>query len=144
MKKHIKIVPLMIAIFTLFLFSTAFTTASVVTFSGTESLTRQIWAVSVEADPGHSGSIGMNFEAAYGDPATIGDDDYVGNYFNIDQHAYTSSGVTKRYIDISSPESHGFLNEAMTVVGMADVRESFSMNNIPAGSGVDIDWFNLF
>ncbi len=137
MKKLTMIAPLMIAVLALVLFSTAFTVVS-------QPLTSQIWAVSVEADPGHTGSIGMNFEAAYGDPGTQDDDEYIGNYFNIGQHAYTSSGVTGRYIDVSSPKSGGYLNEEMTVVGMADIIERFSMNNLPAGSGVDVDWFSLF
>ncbi len=137
MKKLARTAPLMIAVLALVLFSTAFT-------AGSQTLTDQLWAVSVEGDPSHTGSIGMNFEAAYGDPSTQDDDAYVGNYFNIDQHAYTSSGVTKRYIDTSSPESHGYLSEDMTVVGMADIEESFSMINLPAGSSVGIDWYSLF
>ena len=137
MKKFTRIAPLMVAVLALVIFSTAFSPVS-------QPLTSQIWAVSVEADPGHTGSIGMNFEAAYGDPGAQDEDEYVGNYFNIDQHAYTSSGVTKRHTDISSPESHGYLSEEMTVVGMADIKESFMMNNLPAGSSVDVDWFSLF
>ncbi len=132
---------LMIALAVTFTFVT---TGFTVSISGYEPLTEQIWAVSVEADPGHTGSLGMKFEAAYGDPATKDDDDYVGNYFNIDQHAYTSSGVTKRQIDISSPESHGYLSENMTVVGMSDVRESFSMKNYKAELDTVVNWWYLF
>ena len=137
MKKFTSIAPLMIAVLALVLFSTAFTAVP-------QSLTSQIWAVSVEADQGHTGSIGMNFEAAYGDPSAQDDDDYVGNYFNIDQHANTSSGVTKRYIDISSPESHGYLSENMTVIGLAEIQELFSMENFEAGIYAAVDLWYLF
>ena len=70
--------------------------------------------------------------------------DYVGNYFNIEQVAGTSSGVLKRYIDISSPWNHGYLHEDMTVSGKAEVSESFEMKNLPAGSAVDASWWTLF
>ncbi len=135
MKKMIMTAPLMIAVLALVLFSTASTAVS-------QPLTSQIWAVSVEADPGHTGSIGMNFEAAYGVPGAHD----VGDYFYIDQHAYTSSGVTGRYIDVSSPISGGYLSEDMLLVGMADIKESFSMMNRPARSSVaaGLGWLKTF
>jgi len=71
-------------------------------------------------------------------------EDFVGQYFMIDQFARTSQGTTKRYIDISSPFSHAFLHEDMTVVGRAEVRESFEMMNIAEGSEASVDWWNLF
>ena len=133
----------MIALVVAFIFvTTGFTINTSTPVS--EPLTNQIWAVSVEAFPGHAGSVGMNFEAAYGDPDTKDDADYVGNYFNIEQHAYTSSGVTSRHIDISSPESHGYLSEHMTVIGMADIQETFSMENYKAGLGTAVNWWYLF
>jgi len=70
--------------------------------------------------------------------------DYVGNYFMIEQFARTSMGTTKRYIDISSPFSHAFLHEDMTVVGKAEVRESFEMMNIAEGAEATTDWWDLF
>jgi hypothetical protein len=41
--------------------------------------------------------------------------DFVGNYFSIGQMARTSQGVVRRFIDISSPWSHAYLMEDMTV-----------------------------
>jgi len=111
---------------------------------GTEPLTSQIWAVSVSADPGEVGSLNMNFQAAHGPYENVDDDDYVGDYFNIEQQSYVSSGETKRYIDISSPYSHAYLSEDMTVIGMASVQESFSMENFPAGSAATVNWWDLF
>ncbi len=143
-----------------------------------EALTNQIWAVQVSPEPGFSGSLRQDFEAAYGpfgglidDPdadvpgnvdgrsgddfwyfqpdrngvvgVTTGDD-YVGNYFNIDQFARTSQGTVRRYIDISSPWSHAYLYEDMEVVGMAEIEESFAMNNITPGEEATPDWWDLF
>jgi len=146
-----------------------------------EALTDQIWAVQVEADPGFSGGLTQDFEAAYGpwsqseyyadilgadedgdkywwfededgnattqfdEIVGVGKgDDYVGNYFNIDQMARTSQGTTKRYIDISSPWSHAYLMEDMEVVGMAEIEESFEMDNLEPGPDTVPDWWDLF
>ncbi len=135
-------------------------------------LTDQIWAVQVEAEQGMSGNLHQDFEAAYGpyenwmtdgtgddDPhrdawgfrfdddlyieAARGDD-YVGNYFNIDQWARTSDGVTKRYIDISSPWSGAFLSEEMEVEGMTEIEEDFKMMNIGEGEAATPEWWDLF
>ncbi len=78
-----------------------------------------------------------------GDGAKVGPD-YVGNFFNMDQHARTSMGTLKRYIDISSPFSHGYLHEDMSVVGKSDVKEVFGMVNLLAGADVPGDWWDLF
>jgi len=146
-------------------------------------LTDQIWAVQVEADPGFSGGLAQDFEAAYGpwaqhhgqealgveadedtasdhwwfvdedgDPSrdeedivgTAAGDDYVGNYFNIDQFARTSQGTTQRYIDISSPWSGAYLYEDMTVVGTTEIDESFAMDNLEPGAEAVPDWWDLF
>ena len=136
-------------------------------------LTQQVWAVQVSADPGYSGQIDMNFEAAnsnwvYEDEPTDdnawrsawfnGNDSgawpgyteqdmgpwFAGSYFNIEQFSRTSQGSHRRYIDISSPWSHGFLREDMTVVGMSEVYEAFSMDNLTAGDEVAMDWWDLF
>lgn len=138
-----------------------------------EGLTDQIWAVQVEAKPGQSGTLTQNFEAAYGpyggiieDPddsvpaggedewffqpdedgvwgVTAGDD-YVGNYFRIDQVAGTSDGILKRYISISSPWSHAYVEEDMTITGMSNVKDAFMMDNLPAGKDVSDLWWNMF
>ena len=71
-------------------------------------------------------------------------DDYVGNYFNIDQLARTSQGTVRRYIDISSPWSHAYLYEDMVVVGMAEIEESFAMNNLTPGVEATPEWWDLF
>ncbi len=61
----------------------------------------------------------------------------------INQSVSTSGGTVKRYIDISSPWSHGYLYENMSVVGKASITESFTMDNMSPGSnegaGID-DW----
>jgi hypothetical protein len=70
--------------------------------------------------------------------------DYVGDYFTMEQHARTSQGTLRRYIDESSPWSHAYLHEDMSVVGKSDVKEAFTMNNLPAGKDVPKDWWRLF
>jgi len=149
-------------------------------YDAVNPLTDQIWAVQVSADPGFSGGLTQDFEAAYGpwrshhsglndaddswwfvdddgevfapngaywaggfDDVKVGDD-YVGNYFNIDQMARTSQGTTKRYISISSPWSHAYLMEDMEVVGMTEITESFSMDNIAPGAEAVPNWWALF
>ena len=145
-----------------------------------EALTNQIWAAQVEAEPGFSGNLHQDFEAAYGpyegwledgpaygamestedhvihrdafgfrvDPngyvTAVSGDDYVGNYFNIDQLARTSQGTVRRYIDISSPWSHAYLYEDMEVVGMAEIEEGFVMDNLAPGEEAVPEWWDLF
>ncbi len=138
-----------------------------------EGLTDQIWAVHVEANPGESASLSQDFEAAYGsyggliaDPdgsVPSGDEDkwffqpdqdgnwektagedYVGNYFHMDQAAYTSDGTIKRYISISSPWSHAFLEEDMSIEGSAKITDAFTMDNIAPGAEIIADWWGLF
>lgn len=70
--------------------------------------------------------------------------DFVGNYFNMEQHARTSQGTLKRYIDISSPWSHAFVSEDSTITGQADIEEAFSMVNLSPGSDIVTDWYDLF
>ena len=69
---------------------------------------------------------------------------FPGSYFNIEQYSRTSSGTHRRHIDISSPYSHAYLSETMTVVGMSEVWEAFSMENLPAGNEVGALWWALF
>ncbi len=140
---------------------------------GVTDLTDQIWAVQVEANPGMSGNLHQDFEAAYGpyegwvddnvwgedDPhrdawvfdydddgyvEAVRGDDYVGNYFNIEQMARTTDGVTKRYIDISSPWSGALHSEEFEVEGMAEIKEDFEMMNIAEGEETTPDWWDLF
>ena len=135
------------------------------------ALTDQVWAVQVSADPGYSGQIDMAFEAANSNNFYDSDSDkawnsawmadagfadwpgkenikvgpwFPGSYFNIEQFSRTSQGTHRRYIDISSPWSHAYLSESMTVVGMSEVWEAFSMENIPAGDEVGQLWWALF
>jgi hypothetical protein len=70
--------------------------------------------------------------------------DYVGDYFNMEQMARTSQGTLKRHIDISSPWSHGYLYEDMSVVGKSQITEAFKLGNLPAGKDVPGDWWKLF
>ena len=126
-------------------------------------LTSQIWAVQVSADPGFSGNLHQDFEAAYGfwagadDYLGNGDNawsfdngdvvrgpDYVGNYFNIDQFARTSMGTVQRFIDISSPWSGAYLYEDMSIVGTSEIEEAFSMENIAPGADIIGDWWDIF
>ena len=143
-------------------------------FAEWEPVSKQIWAAHVSADPGFSGNLHQDYQAAYGPYAGIETDpeatfpgaddsdrwgwqlnergvpevalgvDYVGNYFTIDQMARTSMGTVQRYIDISSPWSHAYLYEDMTVVGMTEVDESFAMANLPAGEEAVPEWWELF
>jgi len=141
-----KMMFMLVILLALAFISTGFTEGSVTQSNadGFEPLTDQIWASSVSAYPGATGSVSTSGQAAYGSPAKVDDDDYVGNYFNIEQETYVSHGETKRHIDISSPESHGYLSEDMIVVGMAKVVDSFSMMNTTAGSKVLATWWSLF
>jgi hypothetical protein len=138
-----------------------------------DPISRQIWAVQVEAAAGFSGNLHQNFEAAYGpyagaeydgwdseseipvgndshkwawdsDGNVVSGDDYVGNYFNIEQFARTSQGVVRRFIDISSPWSHAYLYVDSTITGMAEVSESYSMDNLDPGASATTAWWMLF
>ena len=69
---------------------------------------------------------------------------YVGSYFEIDQKARTSMGEVKRFIDISSPWTHAYVYEDMSIVGKSDIEEAFAMNNLPAGGDIVGLWYELF
>jgi hypothetical protein len=71
-------------------------------------------------------------------------DDYVGNYFNIEQMARTSQGTVKRFIDISSPWSHALAYEDMSVTGFAEISDAFAMGNLEPGEEVTPEWWELF
>ena len=144
MKKNMSFT--LVILLALVLVSTGFTSDSTVLGSvdDYDPLTDQIWASYVSADPGQIVSVSTSGEAAYGLPANADDEDYVGDYFNIEQQTYVSSGETKRHIDISSPVSHAYLSESMSVIGMAKITDSFSMENLPVGSAVATSWWDLF
>ncbi len=136
-----------------------------------EEVSDQVWAVRVEADPGEEGQLSQEFEAAHGpyednfDTGTeeavhkdafgfgldedgyfevLTGEDYVGDYFKIDQKAGTTGGTTKRYIDISSQWSGGYLYEDMVVEGTAEITESFHMDNVKPGEEAVPEWHDLF
>jgi len=72
-------------------------------------------------------------------------DRYVGNYFDIDQYAYTSSGEMRRLISISEPFENRFLEEAFLVTGTVEVEEAFNVEVLPPGpDAVPLDWYELF
>ena len=56
------------------------------------------------------------------------------NSFLIEQDAGNSGGLVQRYISISSPWSGAYLHEELTVVGSAEIIDSFRMNNLGAGT----------
>lgn len=64
----------------------------------------------------------------------------------LSQGLRVSGGSASRHIDISSPHSGGYLYEDFTVTGSAEIRESFTMSNIPPGGRsqfFDFDTGNL-
>ncbi len=170
--KYIKPALLSTALLTIAFFTTGMEVTSSVNLDGDkEKVSEQIWAVQIEADPGESGSLEQNFEAAHGpeDPdyeagetgevkkdayADYEDEtgnleiakgeEYVGSYFEIEQEAGTTGGTTKRYIDISSPVTGAYLYEDMEVEGSADITESFEMINLEPGTEEVPDWEDLF
>ena len=72
-------------------------------------------------------------------------DYYVGNYFEIDQYAYTSGGEMTRFISMSSPFTNTLYREDMMITGMARIRESFEMHNLEGGpKATTLAWHELF
>ncbi|MFO8192622.1 MAG: hypothetical protein R6U08_07650 [Bacillota bacterium] len=137
----------LIMIFLLFAFiSTGFTVTSNLTMvdNNHEPVSDQAWAVGIFSDPGSEGSLAMDYEAANGFFDDRDDEGYAGNYFNIEQQVSVTSGETKRYIDISSPDSHGYFMEDMTVTGTTNINERFSMENRPEESKTSPGWWDLF
>ncbi|OPL14654.1 MAG: hypothetical protein AVO34_05820 [Firmicutes bacterium ML8_F2] len=134
-------------IFLLFTFiSTGFTVTNNLTMvdNNYEPVSDQVWAIDIFSDPGSEGSLAMDYEAANGSFDDRDDEDYAGNYFNIEQQVSVTSGETKRYIDISSPDSHGYLMEDMTVTGRTDIVERFSMENMTQEPKTSHGWWDLF
>ncbi len=109
-----------------------------------EPLTDQIWAVSVEAFAGQTGFVNTDFDAAF---RVSRSRPFRGDLFNIEQTAGTSQGVTRRFIDISSAVSHGYIYENMIVTGRSEIKESLEMLNYrarPAKEEPEWDWDHLF
>jgi len=71
-------------------------------------------------------------------------DEFVGSYFTIEQYALTTQGTMKRFIDISSPWSHGLFYEDMVVTGYSEVSESLFMDNLKPGEETLATWWELF
>ncbi len=65
-----------------------------------------------------------------------------GQTFIMEQQSGNSQGVVSRDISISDPWSGAYLNEKVTVVGRAEINDSFSMNNLWPAQGREND-FNL-
>lgn len=68
----------------------------------------------------------------------------VGDYFEIDQETSTSGGTTRRHNDISSPWSGAYVYENTTIVGKAEITDSFRMDNIKPGTKAESDWWDTF
>ncbi len=85
-----------------------------------EQSAHQVFAVSVKANRGESGSLSQDISAAnhvYGD-------DLQEHYFYIDQYASTSGGTVKRYIDLVDPVSGQYIFEDAKIKGYARVWDS--------------------
>ncbi len=173
MKSNNKFNLMAITICWIALFTTGFTVSSTISFQEgkKEAVSDQIWAVQVEAEPGEEGRLKQDFEAAYGSydekvkegttdevkkdafgikldeegqPEVVKGEDYVGDYFHIEQEASTTGGTTRRYIDISSQWSHGYVYEDMVVEGKAEIIETFSIDNLAPGKAALPAWHVLF
>ncbi len=173
MKKQNKLALQAITILCTIIFATGFTVSSSINLheGKTEAVSDQIWAVQVEAEPGEKGSLKQDFEAAHGpydgrvkegttdevrkdaygiklddtgSPRIVKGEDYVGDYFHIEQEASTTGGTTRRYIDISSQWSHGYVYEDMVVKDKAEIIETFSMDNLKPGEAALPEWHDLF
>lgn len=69
-------------------------------------------------------------------------DYYVGNYFKLDHYAYTSGGELRRFFSMSSPFSNSFMVEDLRVIGMAEVREFFNLDNLkPGPKAIQLTWW---
>jgi len=73
----------------------------------------QVFAVSVDADPGEEGHLSQDISSAE-------------NSFEIEQHAETSDGTFKRYIDLVDPDSGEYLYEDTEIKGYAVVVDKLS------------------
>ncbi len=80
----------------------------------------QIFAVSVDADSGESGQMSQGIRV---------DSSGEHNFFSIDQHAQTSEGTVKRYIDITDPASGAYLFEDSKIVGRVNITEMLNSSD---------------
>jgi hypothetical protein len=72
-------------------------------------------------------------------------DYYVGNYFSIEQYAYTSSGEMQRLISMSNPFENTLLIEELSVIGSSSVREAFDFHGLKGGpKAITLAWYELF
>ncbi len=53
-------------------------------------------------------------------------------------------GTSRRYISMSSPWSHSFIEENMIIEGSSEIEEYFSMGNLDLGVTESLDWRDLF
>jgi len=174
MRANYKFVQVLITLLAIFFLTTGFifnTNADMTDDNKRKYLTDQIWAVQIEVEPGESGSLNQEFEAAHGPYdgdvkersdeevqedsfgfvydnddilKVIKGENYVGNYFHIEQEAGTTGGTTRRYIDISSPWTGAYHYEDMTIEGKARIQESFQMDNLAPGTEAETLWQALF
>lgn len=77
-------------------------------------------------------------------PEVASGDNSAGDFFKIEQQTGTPKGTTKRHNDISSPGSGAYLHENMTVVGKAEITETFTMDNLKPGNKAESDWWDTF
>lgn len=71
-------------------------------------------------------------------------DRYVGNYFEMDEYAYTSGGELRRYISISSPFSYALVEEELEVIGRAEIYDTFYLHNLERGrAGMKLAWYQM-
>jgi hypothetical protein len=72
-------------------------------------------------------------------------DYYVGDYFNIEQYAYTSGGSLRRFISMSNPFENTFVETELAVDGRAAVRDAFAQHNLKGGpKAITLAWYELF
>ncbi len=130
------------------------------------ALSEQVWAVSLETEPGGQGQLNQKIEAVCGNHSGVavsGNENgferheavdawwsaesgrvYVGDYFTLEQFASTSGGLTRRFISVSSIWSLGFIHEDITVAGRAVVRDRFMMKSLEPGQACFSDWLEMF
>ena len=99
------------------------------------SNSQQMFAVSVDANPGEKGSLSQNVSAA---SSVYGDDDYM---FAIDQSVSTSDGEVKRFIDITDPASGAYLFEDAHIKGKVDITEELRSTGNDGGFALFDDDF---
>ncbi len=84
----------------------------------------QVFAVSIEAEPGESGRLAQDISAA-------GEDEDGERSFAVEQYAFTSDGTVKRYIDLIDPASKEYIYEETTIEGYARIIDSLHKADNP-------------